>query len=34
MAAARSFPFAINLPDGTVMVTGGGPLSAEIYQPN
>lgn len=34
MASARSFPFSINLPDGTVMVTGGGPLSAEIYQPN
>lgn len=34
MGDSRAFPFAVNLPDGTVMVTGGGPLSTEIFQPN
>lgn len=33
MAAARFLPVSANLPDGTVMVLGGGPLGAEIYQP-
>jgi hypothetical protein len=33
MAAPRLFPVAVPLPDGTVMVIGGGPLVAEIYQP-
>jgi len=32
MSGARLFPQAVNLPDGTVMVVGGGPLEAEIYQ--
>ena len=32
MAEARAFPIAVPLPDGTVMVLGGGPLSSEIYQ--
>ena len=32
MAAARLFPVTANLPDGTVMVVGGGPGTAEIYQ--
>jgi len=32
MAAPRLFPITANLPDGTVMVLGGGPLEAEIYQ--
>ncbi|MDO8348873.1 MAG: kelch repeat-containing protein [Planctomycetota bacterium] len=32
MAAARLFPVTVNLPDGTVMVVGGGPAAAEIYQ--
>lgn len=32
MAAARLFPTTINLPDGTVMVVGGGPATAEIFQ--
>ena len=31
MAAARVFPLSVNLPDGTVMVLGGG-VPAEIYQ--
>ena len=34
MANARAFPVAFNLPDGTVMVSGGGPVGVEIYQPN
>jgi hypothetical protein len=34
MANARAFPVAFNLPDGTVMVSGGGPTGVEIYQPN
>jgi len=34
MANARAFPAAFNLPDGTVMVSGGGPTGVEIYQPN
>lgn len=33
MAAPRLFPTTVNLPDGTVMVVGGGPTDAEIYQP-
>jgi len=33
MSAARLFPTTVNLPDGTVMVVGGGPTGAEIYQP-
>ena len=32
MAAPRLFPTTVNLPDGTVMVVGGGPTNAEIYQ--
>ena len=32
MSGARLFPQAVNLTDGTVMVVGGGPLEAEIYQ--
>jgi len=32
MAAPRLFPVTVNLPDGTVMVVGGGPAAAEIYQ--
>lgn len=32
MAAPRLFPISANLPDGTVMVVGGGPAAAEIYQ--
>ncbi|MBK8978663.1 MAG: hypothetical protein IPM29_22425 [Planctomycetes bacterium] len=32
MAGARLFPLAVNLPDGTVMIVGGGPADAEIYQ--
>jgi hypothetical protein len=32
MAAPRLFPVAVNLPDGTVMIVGGGPANAEIYQ--
>jgi hypothetical protein len=32
MAAPRLFPTAVNLPDGTVMVVGGGPANAEIFQ--
>ena len=32
MAAPRLFPLAVNLPDGTVMVVGGGPTDAEIFQ--
>ena len=26
------FPTTVNLPDGTIMIVGGGPLGAEIYQ--
>ena len=33
MSAPRLFPTTVNLPDGTVMVVGGGPTGAEIYQP-
>jgi hypothetical protein len=32
MAAPRLFPVTTNLPDGTVMVVGGGPGNAEIFQ--
>lgn len=32
MAAPRLFPTTVNLPDGTIMVVGGGPADAEIYQ--
>ncbi len=32
MQEARQFPTTVNLPDGTVMVVGGGPSVAEIYQ--
>lgn len=32
MAAPRLFPTTVNLPDGTVMIVGGGPTNAEIYQ--
>ncbi|HEX5052901.1 MAG TPA: kelch repeat-containing protein [Planctomycetota bacterium] len=32
MAAPRLFPNAVNLPDGTVLVVGGGPAIAEVYQ--
>jgi hypothetical protein len=32
LAAPRLFPTTVNLPDGTVMVVGGGPANAEIWQ--
>ncbi|MBL8748374.1 MAG: hypothetical protein JNK78_04385 [Planctomycetes bacterium] len=32
MSAPRLFPTTVNLPDGTVMVVGGGPSGAEIWQ--
>ncbi len=32
MGAPRLFPQAVNLPDGTVMIYGGGPLVTEIFQ--
>jgi hypothetical protein len=32
MSAARIFPVSVNLPDGTVMIVGGGLTQAEIYQ--
>ncbi len=32
MAAPRLFPTTFNLPDGTIMVVGGGPANCEIYQ--
>jgi hypothetical protein len=32
MSAPRLFPLTVNLPDATVMVVGGGPTGAEIYQ--
>ncbi len=34
MSGPRSFPVAINLPDNTIMVLGGGTTGVEIYQPN
>jgi hypothetical protein len=34
MAAPRLFPTAVNLPDNTILVVGGGPANVEIYQPN
>jgi hypothetical protein len=33
LTAARLFPLALGLDDGTVLVAGGGPLTAEVYQP-
>ncbi len=33
LAAARTLPVLERLNDGTVLVVGGGPLSAEIFQP-
>ncbi len=33
MAAGRVFPVMTALPDGTILILGGGPLNAEIYQP-
>jgi hypothetical protein len=33
MANPRLLPVMVNLPDGSMMVLGGGPLEAEIYQP-
>lgn len=33
MSAPRTFPVTVNLPDGTVMVVGGGLTTGEIYQP-
>jgi len=32
MAAPRLFPVTAQLPDGTIMVVGGGPAQTEIYQ--
>ncbi|MGC3970452.1 MAG: kelch repeat-containing protein [Pirellulales bacterium] len=32
MAAPRFFPTMFNLPDGTIMVVGGGPANCEIHQ--
>jgi hypothetical protein len=32
MAAPRLFPTTVKLPDGTILVVGGGPAGAEIYQ--
>jgi hypothetical protein len=32
MAAPRLFPTTVNLPDGTLMVVGGGPANCEIFQ--
>ena len=32
MAAPRLFPVAHTLPDGTVLVVGGGPATAEVFQ--
>lgn len=32
MAAPRMFPLATPLPDGSVLVVGGGPLNSETYQ--
>ncbi|HEX6810075.1 MAG TPA: hypothetical protein VF384_00505 [Planctomycetota bacterium] len=32
MAAPRMFPTTVLLPDGTIMVVGGGPVNAEIWQ--
>jgi hypothetical protein len=32
MAAPRMFPTTAVLPDGTIMVVGGGPVNAEIWQ--
>ncbi|MFH0944449.1 MAG: kelch repeat-containing protein [Planctomycetota bacterium] len=34
LAAPRTGGVAVPLPDGTILVTGGGPLTGEIYQPN
>ncbi|MGE3175379.1 MAG: Kelch repeat-containing protein [Planctomycetota bacterium] len=34
MAQPRLFPLAVNLPDDTVMVVGGGTGAPEIWQPN
>jgi hypothetical protein len=31
--AARSGAIAVALPDGTVLIVGGGPTNAEFYQP-
>lgn len=33
MAGARIFPLLTPLDDGSVLVLGGGPLAAEVYQP-
>jgi hypothetical protein len=32
MAAPRILGTTVSLPDGTIMVVGGGPVGAEIYQ--
>jgi len=32
MAEARLFPITLPLPDGTILIVGGGPAQSEVYQ--